>query len=58
MVNFNCHHCFQGTGNTRGLHEADNGYFNYWLSEQTSFIADFISAADIRRLNLICLFVI
>ena len=48
----------QGTGDTRGLSEVDSGCFTYRFSEQTSFVADFVSAADIRRLNFICRFIV
>jgi len=46
----------KGSGNTRGNSAVDSGCFTYRFSEKTSFIVDFIHAADIRRfLALVCL---
>ena len=47
----------QGTGSTRGLSLADEGCFTHQLGERISFIADFMSAADIRRLSYIHVYI-
>ena len=43
----------EGTGDTRGLSEVDNGCFTYRFSEKTSFVADFIRAAELPRFNFV-----